>query len=299
MSEAKPRGRFIWFDLMTTDPAKAVEFYTSVVGWGTTQWEGSAPYTMWTSASVPIGGVMQLPPEAGAPPHWLAYISSPDVDATAQQAESLGRESAGGAERRADGGPLRGPERSARRRVRDLHAAGGGAGARGPARGAASSRGTSWRRANNPRRSVSTRRCSAGTRRQRWTWGRWGTTRCSAATMSSWAACSTSGPRCPARRRGRTTSWSTTSTAPSRRQRPAAGRSSTVRWKCPAATGSSRASTRRARCSPCTRRGRRQSSEQLPATSYQPFAGSAGAGGSGPSSRLTTPTCRTPAHAGS
>ena len=90
MSEAKPRGRFIWFDLMTTDPAKAVEFYTSVVGWGTTQWEGSAPYTMWTSASVPIGGVMQLPPEAGAPPHWLAYISSPDVDATAQQAESLG-----------------------------------------------------------------------------------------------------------------------------------------------------------------------------------------------------------------
>jgi len=90
MSEAKPRGRFIWFDLMTTDPAKAVEFYTSVVGWGTTQWEGSAPYTMWTSASVPIGGVMQLPPEAGAPPHWLAYISSSDVDATAQQAESLG-----------------------------------------------------------------------------------------------------------------------------------------------------------------------------------------------------------------
>ena len=40
MSDAKPRGRFVWFDLMTTDPAKAVEFYTKVVGWGTTQWEG-------------------------------------------------------------------------------------------------------------------------------------------------------------------------------------------------------------------------------------------------------------------
>jgi len=90
MSEAKSRGRFVWFDLMTTEPAKAVEFYTKVVGWGTTQWEGPSPYTMWTNASLPIGGVMQLPPEAGAPPHWLAYISSPDVDATAQQAESLG-----------------------------------------------------------------------------------------------------------------------------------------------------------------------------------------------------------------
>jgi len=90
MSEARPRGRFVWFDLMTTEPDKAVEFYTKVVGWGTTQWEGSSPYTMWTNASLPIGGVMQLPPEAGAPPHWLAYISSPDVDATAEQAESLG-----------------------------------------------------------------------------------------------------------------------------------------------------------------------------------------------------------------
>ena len=34
MSEAKPRGRFVWFDLMTTDPDKAIEFYTKVVGLG-------------------------------------------------------------------------------------------------------------------------------------------------------------------------------------------------------------------------------------------------------------------------
>jgi uncharacterized protein len=90
MAAEKPRGRFVWYDLMTTDPAKAIEFYTSVVGWGTVQWEGGSPYTMWTNSSVPIGGVMQLPPEAGAPPHWLAYISSPDIDATCEQAEGLG-----------------------------------------------------------------------------------------------------------------------------------------------------------------------------------------------------------------
>ena len=27
MTEAKPRGRFVWFDLMTTDPAAAPAFY--------------------------------------------------------------------------------------------------------------------------------------------------------------------------------------------------------------------------------------------------------------------------------
>ena len=36
---------------MTTDPEKAIEFYTKVVGWGTTQWEGPSAYTMWTNAT--------------------------------------------------------------------------------------------------------------------------------------------------------------------------------------------------------------------------------------------------------
>jgi predicted enzyme related to lactoylglutathione lyase len=89
MAEDKPRGRFVWFDLMTTDPSKAVEFYTKVIGWGTTVWEGPTPYTMWTNSSMPLGGVMKLPENAG-PPHWLAYISTPDTDATVKQAESLG-----------------------------------------------------------------------------------------------------------------------------------------------------------------------------------------------------------------
>lgn len=90
MSEGKPRGRFVWFDLMTPDPSKAVEFYTKVVGWGTTAWEGPTPYTMWTNSSMPIGGVMALPSGGGSAAHWLAYISTPDTDATVKQAESLG-----------------------------------------------------------------------------------------------------------------------------------------------------------------------------------------------------------------
>ena len=93
MADTTPRGRFVWFDLMTTQPERAVEFYTAVAGWGTAQWEGPNPgmsYTMWTNGGAPLGGVMQLPTGAPAPPHWIAYISSPDVDATVKQATSLG-----------------------------------------------------------------------------------------------------------------------------------------------------------------------------------------------------------------
>jgi predicted enzyme related to lactoylglutathione lyase len=90
MSDAGVRGRFVWYDLMTTDPAKAIEFYTQVTGWGTSVWEGPMPYTMWTNGGAPIGGVMKMPPGVEAPPHWLAYIGTPDVDATVAQATGLG-----------------------------------------------------------------------------------------------------------------------------------------------------------------------------------------------------------------
>lgn len=89
MTEAKPRGRFVWFDLMTTDPAVAPAFYTQVTGWGTSEWPGT-DYTMWTSEGAPLGGVMKLSSDASGPPHWLGYISTPDVDATVRQAVDLG-----------------------------------------------------------------------------------------------------------------------------------------------------------------------------------------------------------------
>ncbi len=88
------RGRFVWYELLTTDPAAAIPFYTEVVGWGTTRWDGAGPpYTMWTNQRAPIGGVMTLPEPArtaGAPPHWLPYVGTADVDATAARAAALG-----------------------------------------------------------------------------------------------------------------------------------------------------------------------------------------------------------------
>ncbi len=88
------RGRFMWYELLTRDPGSAIDFYADVVGWGTQEWEGGeSPYTMWTANEAPVGGVMELPREAvdaGAPPHWLAYIGTPDVDATLARANELG-----------------------------------------------------------------------------------------------------------------------------------------------------------------------------------------------------------------
>ena len=88
------RGRFIWHELMTSEPDAAIDFYGKVVGWGSQPWEGGEqPYTMWMNGEAPIGGVMALPEEAaeqGAPPHWLPYIGTSDVDATVARASELG-----------------------------------------------------------------------------------------------------------------------------------------------------------------------------------------------------------------
>jgi predicted enzyme related to lactoylglutathione lyase len=89
MTEMSSRGRFVWYDLMTTDPSKAEAFYTKVCGWGTQPWESPTQYTMWTANGRPMGGVMPVQ-NPGAPPHWLAYIACPDVDETVKKAESLG-----------------------------------------------------------------------------------------------------------------------------------------------------------------------------------------------------------------
>jgi uncharacterized protein len=90
MADVSARGRFVWHDLMTTDPKKVEPFYKAVAGWGTQVWDGPVPYTMWTVGDAMIGGVMSLPPGVPAPPHWLGYVFVPDVDATVAQAQSLG-----------------------------------------------------------------------------------------------------------------------------------------------------------------------------------------------------------------
>src|SRR5690606_28067229 len=89
-------GLFCWFDLMTPDEDAAKAFYTEVVGWSTTTWDmGGKPYTMLTrpGTSDAISGLMKLDDasrEAGVPPHWIGYVSTPDIEATFARAVELG-----------------------------------------------------------------------------------------------------------------------------------------------------------------------------------------------------------------
>lgn len=92
------QGRLLWYQLNTTNAEKGLEFYRGLIGWGLDifQPEGSPPYRMITRGGMPIGGVMELPPEAaeaGAPPHWLVYIGADDVDATHDKAVAAGAKS--------------------------------------------------------------------------------------------------------------------------------------------------------------------------------------------------------------
>jgi uncharacterized protein len=86
-------GRFVWLELATPDPDAAIAFYSKVVGWSTTPFGGTVPYTMWTNARGSVGGVMAITPEMqarGVPPHWISYVSTADCDATLRQVTELG-----------------------------------------------------------------------------------------------------------------------------------------------------------------------------------------------------------------
>jgi predicted enzyme related to lactoylglutathione lyase len=90
MSTADIRGRFVWHELLTTDTGAAAAFYPKVVPWRT-QPSSMPGYTLWMAGDAQVGGLMALPGDsAGTPPHWLIYIGTPNVDATAEHAQRLG-----------------------------------------------------------------------------------------------------------------------------------------------------------------------------------------------------------------
>jgi predicted enzyme related to lactoylglutathione lyase len=86
---------FIWYELMTTDQAAALDFYGRVVGWTHSRHPGgepgAAPYMIVEAAGRGVGGVFQITEEMGdAPPMWLGYIGVADADATAEAIVAAG-----------------------------------------------------------------------------------------------------------------------------------------------------------------------------------------------------------------
>lgn len=87
-------GRFVWYDLMTSDVAAAKAFYTEVIGWGTE--DRSVPgvaYTLFTAGEASVSGLLNLSDDVkklGARPSWIGYVSVSDVDATTERIKYLG-----------------------------------------------------------------------------------------------------------------------------------------------------------------------------------------------------------------
>lgn len=75
-----PAGRFIWYELMTTDLGPALDFYERVLGW--TAASSGMPgmdYRILAMQGVAVGGALAAPQDVS--PKWLAYVSVPDVEA--------------------------------------------------------------------------------------------------------------------------------------------------------------------------------------------------------------------------
>jgi predicted enzyme related to lactoylglutathione lyase len=91
-------GDFLWYELMTPDPAGAKAFYDAVIGWtiaaeGNAMPNGSEYREIMAQDGTHAGGVLTLTPqmaEAGAPPAWFGYIAVEDVDAAVANAQALG-----------------------------------------------------------------------------------------------------------------------------------------------------------------------------------------------------------------
>jgi uncharacterized protein len=91
---ADSNGRFVWYELLTTDMAAAEKFYRGALGWSAREAGAPGqPYTLFSVGEVGAAGMLTLPKAAkdmGATPHWTGYIAVDDVDAYAGKATEAG-----------------------------------------------------------------------------------------------------------------------------------------------------------------------------------------------------------------
>ena len=85
-------GAFSWFELRTTDPAAAKDFYIKLFGWDTEEMPmGDMTYTIVKVGDEGVGGIAPMPPDVqGVPPNWGCFVTVDDVEATAKLAQELG-----------------------------------------------------------------------------------------------------------------------------------------------------------------------------------------------------------------
>ena len=86
-----PKGRFDWYELMTSDTEAAGEFYSAVVGWTPQKMPGTpgmetTPYTTFNIGDVGVAGMLKLTEHTA----WVGYIVVDDVDAHIEKVVAAG-----------------------------------------------------------------------------------------------------------------------------------------------------------------------------------------------------------------
>ena len=82
-----PKGKFAWYELMTSDTKASGKFYSDVVGWTTQEMDSPGqPYTTFNLGAVGMAGMLHLEGHTA----WLGYISVDDVDAHIEKIVAAG-----------------------------------------------------------------------------------------------------------------------------------------------------------------------------------------------------------------
>lgn len=85
-------GKFVWFDLVTSEPIAARSFYGKVFGWSFQAVAGGADYSVITAGGRPIGGVFQPVPTMNTPigTRWLSFASVGEMSTALARLERTG-----------------------------------------------------------------------------------------------------------------------------------------------------------------------------------------------------------------
>src|SRR5258708_35905577 len=91
---SKTHGKFVWYDVMTSNPKTAESFYRSVIGWDAKD-SGMTDrsYTILSMGPTMVGGLMPIPEDAaraGVGPAWMGYVAVDDVDIYAKRVKAAG-----------------------------------------------------------------------------------------------------------------------------------------------------------------------------------------------------------------
>jgi predicted enzyme related to lactoylglutathione lyase len=77
-------GKFVWAELITTDPVTAAKFYSGILGWTANIIEHNGrTYTVLSNGRRPVAGL--APPQGTTHPRvsrWISYVTVPDINAT-------------------------------------------------------------------------------------------------------------------------------------------------------------------------------------------------------------------------